>query len=109
MAQFQRNQGSPEFQFWQGPLPNFIPADSAGMTGFRQESVGQGKDLKKIRSTATAKPALCQKEENCFNNPFTHQEYTICRKKDGINLETGLADLPTTELDRMHQNLPEEA
>ena len=40
MAQFQRNKGSPEFQFWQSPLPNFIPADSAR---FRQESVGQGK------------------------------------------------------------------
>ena len=63
----------------------------------------------KIHSTATAEPALRQKEEICFNNPFTHQEYTICHKKDGINLETGLADLPTTELDRMHQNLPEEA
>jgi hypothetical protein len=30
---------------WQGLLPNFIPPESAGMTGFRQESVGQGKEL----------------------------------------------------------------
>jgi hypothetical protein len=30
---------------WQGLLPNFIPPESAGMTGFQQESVGQGKDL----------------------------------------------------------------
>ena len=35
----------PGMAIWQGPLPNFIPLESAGMTGFRQESVGQGKDL----------------------------------------------------------------
>ena len=30
---------------WQNCLPNYIPPDSAGMTGFRQESQGEGKDL----------------------------------------------------------------
>ena len=33
---------------WLGPLPNFIsriPQDSAGMTGFLQESQGHHKDL----------------------------------------------------------------
>jgi hypothetical protein len=63
----------------------------------------------KMRSTATAEPALCQKEEICNNHLFTHQEYIRCRKRDDINLETELADLPTTGLDHMHQNLPEEA
>jgi len=60
-------------------------------------------------STAIAKPALCQKEEICNNHLFTHQEYTRCHKQDDINLETELANLPTTGLDHMHQNLPEEA
>ena len=36
---------SPEWQIWQGPLPNFIPPESAGMTGFQQESQGHHKDL----------------------------------------------------------------
>jgi hypothetical protein len=64
---------------------------------------------KKMCSTATAEPALCQKEEICNNYLFTHQEYIRCHKPDNINLEIELADLPTTRLDHMHQNLPEEA
>ena len=64
---------------------------------------------KKMCSTATAKPALCQKEEICNNHLFTHQEYIRYHKWDNINLETELADLLTTRLDHMHQNLPEEA
>ena len=63
----------------------------------------------KMRSTAMAEPTLCQKEEICNNHSFTHREYIRCRKRDDINLETELADLPTTGLDHMHQNLLEEA
>jgi len=32
-------------EIWQGPLPNLIPPESAGMTGIRQESQGHDKDL----------------------------------------------------------------
>jgi hypothetical protein len=48
MPLFHRNKLSPECQFGRALYQisfRRIPPDSAGMTGFRQESVGQGKDL----------------------------------------------------------------
>ena len=47
MALFRRNKlsESPEWQIWLGGLPNIIPPESGNSSGFRQESVGQGKDL----------------------------------------------------------------
>ena len=59
MALFRRNKLSPEWQFWLGPLPNIIPPESGHSSGFRQESVGQGKDLTILFPHTFIQNSLC--------------------------------------------------
>ena len=63
MALFRRNKLSPESQIWLGGLPNIIPPESGNSSGFRQESVGQGKDLQ-IERNGTVWPKCLRYENN---------------------------------------------